>query len=67
MVSRKSYNLNANQDFVIFLTLKLITGFIGGFILTMKPQSIAHLLNRNEHIFWILDLEGKVHSIWDLW
>jgi hypothetical protein len=20
-----------------------------------------------EHIYWILDLEGEVHSIWDLW
>ena len=33
----------------------------------MKPQSIAHLLNGSEHIYWILDLEGEVHSIWDLW
>ena len=20
-----------------------------------------------EHVYWILDLEGEVHSIWDLW
>ena len=33
----------------------------------MKPQSIAYLLNGSEHIYWILDLEGEVHSIWDLW
>ena len=33
----------------------------------MKPQSIAHSLNGNEHIYWVLDLEGEVHSIWDLW
>ena len=66
MVSRKNYNLNANEGFVIFLTSKLITCFIGGFTLTMKPQSIAHLLNGNEHIYWILDLEGEVHFIWDL-
>ena len=52
MVSRKKYNLNANEGFVIFLTSKLITCFIGGFTLIMKPQSIAHLLN--EHIYWIL-------------
>ena len=28
----------------------------------MKSQSFAYLLN-----YWILDLEGEVHSIWDLW
>ena len=67
MVSRKNYNLNANKGFVIFLTSKLITCFIGGFTLIMKPQSIAHLLNGSEHVYWILDLEGEVHSIWDLW
>ena len=31
MVSRKNYNLNANEGFVICLTSKLITCFIGGF------------------------------------
>ena len=41
--------------------------FIGGFTLIMNPQSIAHLLNGSEHIYWILNLEGEVHSIWDLW
>ena len=67
MVTRKNYNLNTNEGFVTFLTSKLITCFIGGFTLIMKPQSIAHLLNGSEHIYWILDLEGEVHSIWDLW
>ena len=33
----------------------------------MKSQSIAQLLNESEDIHWILDLEGEVHSIWDLW
>ena len=44
--------------------------FYWQFHLTMKPQSIAHLLNGSEHvyIYWISDLEGEVHSImWDLW
>ena len=41
MVSCKNYNLNTNEGFVIFLTSKLITCFIGGFTLIMKPQSIA--------------------------
>ena len=67
MVSRKNYNLNANEGFVIFLTSKLITCFIGSFTLIMKPQSIALLLNGNEHIYSNLDLEGEVHSIWELW
>jgi hypothetical protein len=33
----------------------------------MKSQSIAYLLNGSEHIYWIWDLEGEVHSIWDVW
>ena len=49
------------------MTSKLITCFIDGFTLIMKSQSIAYLLNGSEHIYWILDLEGEVHSIWDLW
>ena len=66
MVSQK-YNLCANEGFVIFLTSKLITYIIGGFTLKMKSQPIAYLLNGSEHIYWILDLEGEVHSTWDLW
>ena len=33
----------------------------------MKSQSIAYLLNESEHKYWILNLEGEVHSVWDLW
>ena len=66
MVSRKNYNLNANEGFIIFLTSKLITGFIDGFTLEMKSQSIAYLLNGSEHIYWIWDLEGEVQLVWDL-
>jgi hypothetical protein len=33
----------------------------------MKSQSIAYLLNGSEHIYWTLDLEDKVHSIWVIW
>jgi hypothetical protein len=33
----------------------------------MKSQSNAYVLNESEHIHWILDLEGEVHSIWHLW
>ena len=67
MVSHKNYNLSASKDFVNFLTSKWITSFIDGFTLIMKSQSIAYVLNKNEHIYWILDLKGEVHSIWDLW
>ena len=72
MVSHKNYNLNANEGFVIFFTSKLITCFIDNFTLNlMNSQSIAYLLNGSEYIYiyiyWILDLEGELHSIWDLW
>ena len=67
MVSHKIYNLNANKGFVSILTSKLITWFIGGFTPKMKSQSIAYLLNGNEHIYRIWDLQDEVHSIWDLW
>ena len=66
MAFYKNYSLNADEGFVIFLTSKLITCFIGGFTLTMKSQSIAYLLSGSGDIYWILDLEGEVHSIWDL-
>ena len=67
MVSHKKYNLNANEGFVILLTSKLNAYFIAGFILIIKPQKIPYLLNGNEHIYWILDLGGELHSIWNLW
>src|ERR1700738_2481662 len=40
IVSEKNYNLNANEDFVIFLTSKLITCFIDGFTLKMKSSQL---------------------------
>ena len=67
MVSHKNYNLNANEAFLIIFTSRLITCFIDGFTLKMKSQSIAYLLNEGEDIYWILDLESEVHSIWDFW
>ena len=62
MVSRKNYitsRVNTKEGFITFLTSKLITCFIGGFTLKMKPQSIAHLLNGIEHIYWIWTLRVK--------
>ena len=67
MVSHKNYNLNANKSFVLFLTSKLITSFIDGFTLKTKSQLIVYLLNESEHIYWILDLEDEVHSMWVIW
>ena len=66
MASHKIYNLNVHEDFVIFLTSKLIMCFIDDFTSGMKSQSIAYLLIGSAHIHWILDLEREVHSIWDL-
>ena len=66
MVSHKNYNLNVNEDFVIFLTSKLSTCFINGFASGMKSHSISYLLIGSAHIYWILDLAGEVDSIWDL-
>ena len=51
MVSYKNYNLNVNEDFVMFLTSKLITCFIDGFTSGMKSRSIASLLIGNAHIY----------------
>ena len=45
---------------------KLIRCFINGFTSGMKSQSISSLPIQSAHIYWILDLEGEVHSIWDL-
>jgi hypothetical protein len=45
----------------------LITCFVDGSTSKMKSQSIAYLLNRSEHVYWIWNLESEVHSIWDLW
>ena len=66
MVSHKSYSINANEDFEMFLTSKLITCFIDTFTSGMKSKSISSLLIESTHMY-ILDLEGEVHSIWDLW
>ena len=67
MVSPINYHLIANKDLIfIFLTSKLITCFIGCFTLGIKARSIKYLLNGSEHIYWIVDLEVEVHSIWDL-
>ena len=56
-----------NECFVMFLTSTLIACFINHFTFKMESQSIAYLLIGSNHIYWNLDLGGKMHSIWDLW
>jgi hypothetical protein len=55
----QNYNLNANEDFVIFLASKSITCFIDNFTFGMKSLSIAYSLSETAHIYWILDFEGE--------
>ena len=54
LVSHKNYDLSANEGIAKKITSNLITCFIAGFTSKMKSQSIAHLLNKSEHIY-ILD------------
>ena len=67
------FKLNANENFVIFVTSKFITcfqllgfqnqfHFIWNLTSGIKFQSIANFL-RSEHIYWNLDLQSEVHSI----
>ena len=66
MASHKNCNLGASEGSVILLISTLIACFNDNLILIMKFQSLACLLNGSEHIYWILDLECEVHSIWHL-
>ena len=56
MVSHKNYHLNANEDFFISLTSKLITYFIDGFTLGMKSKIISYVLSGSEHIIILIIL-----------
>ena len=57
MVSSIHYNLNANDNFVIFFIFNFITCFIEfhlhafDFTSGMKSQSIACLLRGSEHMY----------------
>ena len=66
-VSHTNYNLNANEVLVMILTSKLMTSFMNSFTSKKESQSIANLLNGSGHIYWILDLDNQVHSIWVIW
>jgi hypothetical protein len=67
IVGHTSYNLNVNEDFVMFFTTKLMTCFIDSFTSGLKSQSLVYLLIESAHTHQILDLEDEVHSIRDLW
>ena len=68
MVNHKNYNLGANGGLNLwYFWLPSITSSIDGLTLKMKSQLVAYLLNGGEHIYWILDFKGEMHSTWDLW
>ena len=48
--------LNANEDFVTFLTSELN---FDDFTLVIESQKIAYLLGGSEHIYWIWTLKVK--------
>ena len=45
MVSHRNYDLNGNEDYVMFLTSKLITYITDSFTSGTKSQSTAYLLS----------------------
>ena len=51
MVSYKNYNLNVDEDFVIFLTSKLITFLIDGFTFRNEIPLNGYLLGGSAHIY----------------
>ena len=64
-INSQKYNLIVDEDFVIVLTSKLITCFVDDFNSELNStQLLMYWLE--VHIYWVLDLEGEVHSIWDL-
>jgi hypothetical protein len=63
---QKNYKFNVVEDFVMFLISEVITCFNNSSTSGMKSQSIAYLPIGSAHRYWDLDLEGEVHSIWDL-
>ena len=48
------------------MTSKFITSSFDAFTSKMTSRSITYLFKGSECIYYILDLEGEVHSIWDL-
>ena len=71
MVSHIHYNINANEDFVIFLLpswLHALLTFIYMLSVSLDEWNPGQFLMRgSEHVYSLLGLQGEVHSIWDLW
>ena len=68
MVSRTNCNLNANDNFVICLTSKLIKFYWRFHLDNEAPVNCSFTQWKWTYaIYWTLDLDGEVHSIWDLW
>ena len=51
MVSHKNYHLNVDEDFVMFLTSKLIMFLVDGFTSGVKSHLMAYLLGGSAHIY----------------
>ena len=66
MVSHKNYDLSANEDFVIFLTSKLITCFIDDFTSKIISQPIAYYsMEVNVYIgFWTLKMKCTLFGLY---
>ena len=67
MVSHKNHNLSANEGFGNIFDSQVVYMLYWQFHYEKKSQSIVYLLDGSEHIYWILDLQDKVYSVWDLW
>ena len=48
------------------MDFQINTMFYWQFHFENETQPIAYLLNESEDIYWIVDLESEVRSIWDL-
>ena len=65
MASHKNHNLSASEGFIIFLTSKLFTYFIGSFTLKMNPnQLLIYSVKVNIYIgFWTLKMKWTQYGI----
>ena len=48
------------------MDFQINTMFYWQFHFENETQPITYLLNESEDIYWIVDLESEVRSIWDL-
>ena len=74
MVNHIHYNLNANEDFLLFFLLPSLLHALLTFIWMLsislrewKPINCLFTKEKQKYIYQILGFQGEVHSIWDLW